>query len=650
MDPSDIGTDVEEVVREDVFPLAEDEDETLLDNLPATLNHASAVSAAATRTSIPSWRSRFNSNYDAKPAKCSIDKARRMKTNPHIQDMEIHTAPDTFAANAFKSIVRNLDRKHINTNRLVQGHFSWMLPGPSTTPDQLNIFYALQNFPIVVPNGDLARILKLERCTLASLPTASGQHFYSRAWEFTAQQLTAIVQLMVKNSVFFDECTAWMEAMIVHNTPRHPCTFTIRYIGTVKGPHRPIDRYLEDLRDRKSASLGDFLNAVEQLFPEVAAAVQVHLITEASITEDGPRFVAEDTESVLIELFHHRTLLNRHLRDYFSTFVPGDTEASNFERLNTRFYAGFYEKALSAVTQPQITSALLDHFDEVQLWANDHPGFTGTGTHIFDDSLKKILRKQATPMFYQRTTIMVLLGEAITLESYVDTTSFLGGNSRSGRVTVDMLSRLASTEEHNAGQPWDVRCFQYDHVPFVDLWQWLWRRNTALPQALSFISQYLSIVRPLIVLTLGRDVASVVKSNLLHDKGLDQLTTMTSVAGELSIQYYQDPDNTTLTEDENNAFIAIPHFHPGSDRYHGQAVGLPFLEFIDLTWQLSLHVADVACKYLDENDVSGQSRKQQCREILQRVEQQRANDPAMQTFMDNFRRAKEAVEEALIDD
>jgi hypothetical protein len=485
MDPPDFETDVEEVVREDVFPLAEDdEDEMLLDNLPATLNFASAAAAAATRKTISSRPSRFISNYDAKPAKLSIDKARRMKTNPHVQESDIRTAPDTFAVNAFKSIVRNLEQKHVNTNRLVQRHFSWMLPGPSTTPDQLNIFYALQNYPIVVPNGDLSKILKLERSTLASPLTAPGQHFYSRAWELTAQQLTAVVQLMVKNDIYFDECTAWMEAVSIHNTPRHPCTFTIRYIGTVKGPGRPIDRYMEDLRNVKSGILGEFLNAVEQLFPEVAAAVQVHLITEASITEDGPRFVAEDTERVLIELFHHRTLLNRQLGGYFSTFVPGDTEVSNFERLNTRFYAGFYNKALSAVTQPQIASALLDQFDEVQLWANDNPGLTGTGTHIFDDSLKEILRKQATPMFYQRTTIMVLLGEAITLESYVDPTSFLGGNSRSGRLTVDMLSRLASTEEHNAGQSWDVRDFQYGHVPFVDLWQWLWRRNEALPQAL----------------------------------------------------------------------------------------------------------------------------------------------------------------------
>jgi hypothetical protein len=479
-------SDIEEVVREDVFPLAEDEDEDemLLDNLPATLNFASAAAATATRKTISSRPSRFISNYEAKPAKLSIDKARRMKTNPHVQESDLRTAPDTFAVNAFKSIVRNLDQKHINTNRLVQRHFSWMLPGPSTTPDQLKIFYAVQNYPMVVPTADLAKILKLERSTVASPPTAPGQHFYSRSWEFTAQQLTAIVQLMVKDHVYLDECTAWMDAVSIHNTPRHPCTFTIRYIGTVKGPGRPIDRYLEDLHSTKSGILGDFLNAVEQLFPEVAAAAQVHLIPEASITEDGPRFVAEDTERVLIELFHHRTLLNRQLGGYFATFVPGATEVTNFENLQTCFYAGFYKKAQSVATQASVESALLDHYDKLQLWANDNPGLTGTGAHMFDNDLKEILQKQATPMFYQDTTIMVLLGEAITLESYVDTTSFLGGNGRSGRLTVDMLSRLASTEAHNAGKSWDIRTFHHDHIPFVDLWQWLWRRNEALPQAL----------------------------------------------------------------------------------------------------------------------------------------------------------------------
>jgi hypothetical protein len=148
-------------------------------------------------------------------------------------------------------------------------------------------------------------------------------------------------------------------------------------------------------------------------------------------------------------------------------------------------------------------------------------------------------------------------------------------------------------------------------------------------------------------MTLGRSVASVVRANLRHDKGLSHLTTLTSVAGELSIQYYQDPDNTNDTEHEDNAFIAIPHFHPGSDRYHGQAASQPILKVIDLTWQLSLHVADVARKYLDEEHESNKSRKQQCGEILHRIEQQRADDPAMRTFMENFRRAKDALLKAM---
>jgi hypothetical protein len=123
---------------------------------------------------------------------------------------------------------------------------------------------------------------------------------------------------------------------------------------------------------------------------------------------------------------------------------------------------------------------------------------------------------------------------------------------------------------------------------------------------------------------------------------------MISVVGELSVQYYQDMDDTNHAEHEDNAFIAIPHFHPGYERYHGQSLSQPLLKVIDLTWQISLHVAEVARKYLDEVHESSKSRKQQCGEILHRIEQQRANDPATKAFMDNFRRAKDALHKALM--
>lgn len=64
---------------------------------------------------------------------------------------------------------------------------------------------------------------------------------------------------------------------------------------------------------------------------------------------------------------------------------------------------------------------------------------------------------------------------------------------------------------------------------------------------------------------------------------------------------------------------------------------------MDLTWQMTIHLADEARKLLEEDHAQKitRTRKAHCIEIIERIEHQRASDPDMRAFMQNFRQASE---------
>ncbi|CAD0096499.1 unnamed protein product [Aureobasidium mustum] len=556
------------------------------------------------------------------PSKTAIYRARRMRTNPGIQGSSVRASAATIAAETFKTIKRNMEQHGLRTSHLWPQNFQWLLPKSGATQEQLRIFCALRDHPLIVPNGDLERILELEHSTVNSPPTPPGQHFYSRSWGLTHYQLQKVIEFMAQQDVLLSEAVHWKITLTIHNSSTQPCTFTIRYIATVSGPERPIDRHIGDLAadKRPSGVLLEFVAAVEQLFPEVAAAAQVHLIKQASIDEDGASYLAEDVERVLIEFFDHRSLLNRARGGYYVSFVPFAEDVTLFENLHTRYYSRFMAGACDVGTDPQMAVALIDHFEEIQTYANSNPSLTGTIQHRFTDGVRDTARTSGEPMLYHGTAILVMLGKDITYEQYLGETTYFGCNSRSSYLVHDFLSRLASTEETNSGASWDLRAFRPRHVALTNLWPWLWHPRDSLADALRFARQYLSIVRPLIVATCSRPITSAVRANLQNES----------------------------ENDEDSAFLAIPHIDPGFEKYCGAGLSQIVLRFMDLTWQITLHLADEARKLLDEDHAKGvtRTRKAQCIEILRKIQNLRVSDPDMRAFMANFRDTGNALRDA----
>ncbi|KAL2030851.1 hypothetical protein VTO58DRAFT_108205 [Aureobasidium pullulans] len=424
---------------------------------------------------IPSNRSISDSGSEQ--PETSIHRARHMITAPSLHGTMIEDPAESIAAETFWAIKRNMEQHGFDTSHLSPQNYHWILPKPGATHYQLEIFRALRDLPLIVPNGDLGRVVQLELSTENSPPTPPGQHFYILSWELTHDQLKKVIRFMARQDVLLSEATHWENTLAIHNDKTQPRTFTIRYVDMVSGPQRSIHRHIKDLAtdQRASGVLIAFVAAVEQLFPEVAAAAEMYLVKEASIDGFESSTLAEDTERVLIEYLGHRSLLNRAHGNEYVSLVPLSNDVALFENLHTRYFRGFLNDAHSIVIDPQMAAALADHFEEVQAYANSHPTHAGTVQHRFTDGVRKAAMGSAEPMLYHGTVILLLLGKDITYEQYLGEREFFKSNVRSAHLVYDILSRLAGTEETNTSPDasWNPKAFNTHHVAFANFWPWL---------------------------------------------------------------------------------------------------------------------------------------------------------------------------------
>lgn len=105
---------------------------------------------------------------------------------------------------------------------------------------------------------------------------------------------------------------------------------------------------------------------------------------------------------------------------------------------------------------------------------------------------------------------------------------------------------------------WNSRAFCPRHVVFINLWPWLWHSSTTLGDAIRFVQQHLSILRPLVVATFSQSTTSIVRANFESKVVTPELS---SIVGEITIQYH-GPEG-----DEDGAFLAIPHIDPDFTKY-----------------------------------------------------------------------------------
>jgi hypothetical protein len=570
------------------------------------------------------------------PAKHYMNAVKKVKLRSKTEPSQIFTddiTAETYGARLFGKLLTGLESHNLSTLHLALRHYEWLVPPRDASPDILAIFDQVSMAAPTVTHADLAKIFTMEESTVTSPLGIDGFHyFYIRELVFTGQELAGLINYMRASDDGFEECSEWNEMLQIYGTrgTNGFDTWTLRYVGTVEGPRRPIDRYNDDLEYQLVSILGEAYRAIESLHPHIMRDAKVYMLPDATLSPDSGA-KAEDTERPLIELFHHPSLLNRQRGGHNSSYVPTQDEANLFMALKTDAWQTF--KLGAQMTPDSMEDALVAHFEKVQEYANNYPAETGTAVHPYTDRVRQVAFEQARPSQYQGTTVLAFLGKDITITDFIKAQSFWDGGSQASVLTKGILQRTADSEmaSHDRGYLRNIHN-QLSLWCFADLWPWLWHKNQA--QAMFFLCEYLNIIRPLVAVSYGRPVNSITRADFQHDNGVSKSgsSPFTEIIAQSSIQFYDHHEHGGHPREEC-AYINIPHHHPGRDKYGQQDVRLR--RFFEMSMQETFVIVDLALKTLDKHskDVTPPSRLDLCKEIMHERNSLR-KDAAYKAFSD----------------
>lgn len=417
--------------------------------------------------------------------------------------------------------------------------------------------------------------------------------------------------------------------------------FVVRYVGTFAStadrPRNPWDRYVEDMMTRNARILAAFQQILEGRHPAIAEAVEVHLFSDASYTFSPRKHAKHNQDSrerYIIEYFDHSTLLNRQHGGYLSDYVPSTDDHDAFLAMQVQFYFRLHNNA--GITPSGMMADVKHLFGAIQQFARDNAS-TGTCKHPFTDILRNAMAAQAQPSLYRmKHVILVVLGKDLTLDNYLREVSFYDGGSQAGTATRDLLQRTASAESEcvNGAQSWDSNGFSTQIFPFSNLWDWL---NHVQPDAAAgFMKTYLSIAKPLICASFARDVNDYTLANFVHSSGVPGRTFIEFV-GVPTLQFHDT--TTSKLYDPESAYIDIPHYHPGADKYTAYQQGVRRVRH--MTWQLTQLFGHIMMDYIDalEKKYQSCSRQRLCEAALKKFNSCRTL-PKYKPFFDMFAAAK----------
>lgn len=580
---------------------------------------------------------------------------------------------------AWKGNIDRLKAAGIDTSRLVEDAYEFCLPNISHSKAQLRVFDFLFLAPMLKTDQEISSVIKLEPSTVTSPPLPMGEHFYVRTWELQPQELRKVVDIMKGDGKHFPEVTQW-EKMLDLFSPKKPTTFdlgqpssikngdhstlpqsladesssrygddfsrfakvkpqiySIRYIGKVSGPRRPIDRFEADLKQRKSGIMHEFLQVLEEHYPLVFDAGRTSLIKNASLVAEATddfaaapgvemhRYNAPARERFLIQTFGHDTLLNRMYGGWFTDYVPPYEDEENYDNLNVRAYSELLANAgtLDATTFTQLKA----HHNEVMGFVGDNAGSTGGCRNQYTIELRDAAFEQSIPYLYRNEYVLfTIIGKDITYFDYKAGKKFFDCGSQAATLARNFIHRNISQESSNP-VAFDPRAF-----PFVNLWRCLWHRD--YKEAIRFLQEYLQIVRPLIAITFSTEVNEIVQGDFTHTMDFPDGYISYS-AGVPTIQYYDDQDKA------NSAFMNVPHMHPGRDKYTSQ--NKPLRRIFDKSYQATLLLGQIAIEVIDEYLDEGYEfpdRQSLCQEILNKYNALAANSEAHKTFFEEFENAR----------
>ncbi|KAJ5358844.1 uncharacterized protein N7496_011257 [Penicillium cataractarum] len=347
----------------------------------------------------------------------------------------------------FDKLRLELKVHHIDVSEMVLERFSLILPGTDASQEQLKVLQTFLVQPMLVTNEELKQIMRLEPSN--AVPSfkknvLSREHaFYMRSWSMTPIQLYDISKHLQEEGRTFPELDEWKFISFMAGTRN----VTVRYIGSTNCTTTVSRRFADDTNNKsRNSLLGAFQSCLEEGYPFISQRAEIHLLPDISFdilgsgNHIGNQLNSDDTESLLIQLFGCRSLLNLQLGGHYIRYLPREEDETIFESLHTRYI----RRIMSEGSQfpDNKWSSIKNQFAAVfaEKLSLDR---------VVSRAAKGALENQAKPHQYLGTTIAVFVGEELTDSHLQAGCSFFDGNSKSSRLVGNLVHRIKHIEERN---------------------------------------------------------------------------------------------------------------------------------------------------------------------------------------------------------
>jgi hypothetical protein len=449
-----------------------------------------------------------------------------------------------------------------------------------------------------------------------STPACPKTTYYVRSFSLSASQLRDVIADFHENGLYYPESAVWAN---MTETAQSSDIVYLRYIGRTDRK-TAFRRHREDMLMRTTGFLSKFLTSLGHLHPVVIDCSAVYTFSDIKNVHPNSlplrdwqeaQSFREIREQALIALFGLPSLLNQAIGSSQYEFVLNDAHRAMFGALNTDTLprlcpASFHPVSASTKTEifnwaSDIHSYAKDHQVAVSMFRNKQ--------HTFSEALRDTMTKQAVPAkFKGHTTLFLTVGSGISKQGYQHAECFYAGPSQSAYLLKSCFTRLWGWE-HRTGEPpgYDIdSLIGVGAFPFVDLCPWLKAEGEDLAAAVEFLRNYMSITKPLILLTLSMKASSVAASGFQHAFGYSSNDRFWSKVGFPQLVFY-----------DNCCSIQIPCIHPGHARFSVKQD--LFLTVLDITLWIFLLTLSISID--TEPQYSSETREDWCRDIKRRADE-----------------------------
>jgi len=470
-----------------------------------------------------------------------------------------------------------LERLELQSSEHAVFKFDWfkdLLPS-CTTPQQCEILKQFLIEPLLLSGDDLRVIIPSEQTQSSGPVAAQGEnHYYYREWQMKCGTLLAICDSLTRQGHTYEELQIWRDLCSDKDVEEE---VYVRYVGGCHGTayslYEDRDDNIDLKKKKRSGILAVFHRELADNFPKVAAVVTVWRITNVSIDIDT-YFFAKCVERYYIALFNHKTLLNRQRGWKYINLAYSSSDVDLFKSFSTDFRHTYRENY--RMTPDSLLGKLRTHFFDYQSWAAEYSNLTGTRSMELTDKFREVLLRQAMPEQVKGQTIFLAIMPHVSLQAYLNEEPYFTFNTKTLATNLvrDLMRILCKAEAVSNDHKWCEDLFNPEFWCCVNLFNVPFHR--AVEEHIGYLQDYLLITRPLVVAAFSLEVNNILKGDFIHKNGVPSLMFL-PVVGIPTIQHYDGLVTRPVSQDDQDAYIVVPHFNPEIDNFGRQ---LP--EFRDL--------------------------------------------------------------------